>query len=115
LEEVAELDASKCVSVYGMFGWHPNFTTFGGLKNLGMAYLTSKNANDTNYMLSVTNCTELTYESLMNICNKLYDIASAGVKTQRLQLGTTNLAKLQATAEGQQAIIDVTNKGWTVS
>jgi hypothetical protein len=46
----------------------------------------------------------------MNVINNLYDIASAGIKTQRLVLGADNMAKLTA-----DEIAIATNKGWTVS
>lgn len=45
----------------------------------------------------------------MNVINNLYDIKSKGVKTQTLQLGDTNKAKLTA-----EEIAIATNKGWNV-
>ena len=46
----------------------------------------------------------------MNIINKLYDIKTKGCKAQRLQLGSTNLAKLT-----EEEIAIATNKGFNVS
>lgn len=52
---------------------------------------------------------KLTHDSLMNVINNLYDIKSKGVKTQTLQLGNRNKAKLTA-----EEIAIATNKGWNV-
>lgn len=59
--------------------------------------------------LKIINITE-EKESLMNIINNLYDIATAGVQPQKLQLGSTNLAKLT----DEEKVI-ATNKGWSLS
>lgn len=83
---------------------------FGGLIDIGKKYETSAMENNTNYSLTFSTCSSLSHESLLNIINGLYDIATAGVKPQQLVLGTTNLAKL---TEDEIAI--ATNKGWTVS
>lgn len=82
--------------------------TFGN--NLGKGYLTTASANYNNYKLDLSPCTKLTHDSLMSVINNLYDIASAGVQTQKLVLGSTNLAKL---SQAEQDI--VTAKGWTLS
>ena len=81
--------------------------------NLGKGYTAS--ANNNNAKLDLSSCTKLTYDSLIDVINKLYDLASAGKNTQKLVLGATNLAKLEATEEGQQAIENATIKGWNVS
>ena len=83
---------------------------FGGLENLGQAYLTRQSANYSNYKFDVSDYKKLTHDSLMNIINGLYDIASAGVKPQQLVLGSTNLAKL---SDEEKAIC--TTKGWNLS
>lgn len=87
-----------------------NFLNFGGIKNLGMNYLTSVSANYSDYKLNLDTARNLTKDSLMNVINNLYDIASKGVQTQQLQIGSTNIAKLTA-----EEIAIATNKGWTVS
>ena len=46
----------------------------------------------------------------MNVINNLYDIATKGCKSQSLQLGSDNLAKLT-----EEEIAIAINKGWTVS
>jgi hypothetical protein len=85
-------------------------------KNLGKGY-TQKSANYSNYALSLSSCGNLTHDSLVDFINNLYDlnitydIANGGtLYTQKLQLGSTNLAKLTA-----EEIAIATNKGWTVS
>ncbi len=114
LQEIPELDFSSVTNLYNMIWTNMysvySLTTLGGFKNLGKAYLTTSGANNGNYTLSLTYCPNLTHDSLMNVINDLYDIASAGVQTQRLLLGVINKAKLTA-----EEIAIATNKGWTVS
>ena len=131
---IPELNTSNVTSVYNMFYSCSNLITIpklnfenvnnvsgfltgaesvvniGGFENLGKAYLTNKSANYSNYGLVLTNCSKLTHDSLMNIINNLYDIKTKGCQAQRLQLGSTNLAKL--TDEEKQIAI---NKGWNLS
>lgn len=78
--------------------------------NYGKAFEKYDSENYYNYTLTFQHINNLTHESLMNIINGLYDIATAGVKPQKLILGTTNLAKLTS-----EEIAIATNKGWTVS
>lgn len=85
-------------------------TTLGGFKDLGKAYETTRSANYSSYKLDLSESPLLTHDSLMNVINNLYDIASKGVKAQQLVLGATNLAKLT-----EEEIAIATNKGWTVS
>lgn len=115
LLEIPELDFGSVTNVSSILNEMPNITTLGGFKDLGKGYLTSSSANYSNYKLDLSRSPSLTHDSLMNVINKLYDIASAGVKSQQLVLGSTNLAKLEATEEGQQAIASAQVKGWTVS
>lgn len=82
----------------------------GCLLNLGQAYLTNKPSNYNEYALYLSYCSKLTHDSLMNMINGLYNIASKGVATQQLVLGSTNMAKLTSSE-----IAIATNKGWTVS
>lgn len=110
LVDVPELDASKVTDVTQMFLYNYDLTNFGGLKNLGEAYLTSRSANYSFYKLDLSASTLLTHDSLMNVINNLYDIATKGCKTQQLVLGATNLAKLTS-----EEIAIATNKGFTVS
>lgn len=116
LESVPELDASNCKSVYDMFYYDKKLLNFGGLKNLGKAY-TQKSTNYSYYTLDLSYSTLLSYESLMNVINNLYDlnltydVANGGtLYRQTLKLGTTNKAKLT-----EEEIAIATNKGWNVT
>lgn len=86
-----------------------NLTNFDGLINLGKAY-TGQTVNNSNYTFNLSQSSKLTHSSLVNIINGVYDIASIGVASQRLILGSTNIAKLTS-----EEIAIATNKGWTVS
>lgn len=110
LNTIDKLNATSCTNVNNMFQGCSNLTNLGGLENLGQAYLTTASANSSSYTLNLSYCNKLTHDSLMNVINNLYDIATAGVQPQQLQLGSTNLAKL---TEEEKAI--ATNKGWSLS
>lgn len=111
LTKIPKLDCSKVTVISNVLaGTHNDLTYLGGFENLGQAYSTTTSASNSNYTLTLNACYELTHESLMNIINNLYDIASKGCKTQRLTLGTTLKNKLTA-----EEIAIATNKGWTVS
>lgn len=109
LTTVPMLDASKINNVYNMFNNCSSLVTLGGLKNLGMSYQTNWIDNVYLATLNLSDSPLLTHDSLMNVINNLYDIKSKGVKTQTLQLGDTNKAKLTA-----EEIAIATNKGWNV-
>ena len=110
LEEVKQLDFSKVTDIGYLFGYCSNLTTLGGFENLGESYSPSSSANLSVYALNLSNCPKLTHDSLMNVINDLYDIASKGVATQQLVIGSTNLAKLTA-----EEIAIATTKGFSVS
>lgn len=110
LTTVPELNLSNVTNIAQMFRYCFALTNLGGFKNLGQAYLTSDAANISEYKLDLSTCSSLTHDSLMNVINKLYDIATKGCNTQQLVLGSTNLAKLTA-----EEIAIATNKGWSVS
>lgn len=78
----------------------------GGFADLGKLFV--YDANNYHHTVCFSYSAKLTHESLMNIINYLYDISSK--KTQQLELGSTNLAKLTA-----EEIAIATNKGWNVS
>ncbi|MGN1298235.1 MAG: BspA family leucine-rich repeat surface protein [Clostridia bacterium] len=111
---IPKLNASSSTNtgffVYGC----SSLTDFGGLENLGQAYSTTTSANNSNYKLDLSTCTALTEQSLINVLNNLYDIATKGCNVQQVILGSTNLAKLTST-EGQTALTNATAKGWSVS
>lgn len=108
LKKLSELDGSACIQPGKIEGGL--LEEFNGIKNLGMAYDTTKSANFSNYKFDLSKSLKLTRESVVNIINNLYDIASLGVQTQTIDLHATALAKLTA-----EEIAVATNKGWTVS
>ena len=114
LETLYAMNAESVTNVYSMFIYANALVDFGGLINLGQSYSTTQSANYYHYTLDLSSCTKLTEQSLINVLNNLYDIASKGCKAQQLVLGSRNLAKLTS-EEGQQALSNAQAKGWTVS
>lgn len=111
IENIALLDLSSATNIANVLNPNSsNLKNIGGFKDLGKAYQTTESANYYAYTLNLSGCTNLTHESLMNVINNLYDIASKGCNAQKLQLGSTNLAKL---TDEEKAI--ATNKGWSLS
>lgn len=116
LETIHELNCELVTQVNEAVMACRKLVNFGGLKNIGKAF-TTKKANYSYYEINLNPSTLLTHESLMNVINKLYDlnltydVANGGtLYTQKLILGSTNLAKLTA-----DEIAIATNKGWAVS
>lgn len=110
LTTIQALNLSNVENITNMFYGCSSLTYLYGLTNLGQAYLTSQSANYNYYKLDLSVSTNITHDSLVNVINGLYDIATAGCNTQQLVLGSTNLAKLSA-----EEIAIATNKGWSVS
>ena len=110
LETIPELDFGNATSINDMMSSEKNLVNLGGFKDLGKAYSTTTSAGSYAYRLVMYNATKLTYESLMNVINNLYDIKTKGCNTQYLQIGYANTQKLTA-----EEIAIATNKGWTVS
>ena len=114
LTTIPQLNGEKLINVYQAFYNCGSLENFNGLINLGQAYLTTQSANYDYYKLDLSNSTKLTEQSIINILNNLYDIATKGCKTQTVKLGATNLAKLTST-EGQQALASAQSKGWNIN
>lgn len=113
LTTVPRLQLSGATDISNMFIYCYLLENLGGFTNLGQAYSTSGSAmylNYSKYVLNLSSSPKLTHDSLINVINYLYDIATKGCQAQKLQIGSTNLAKLTS-AE----IAIATNKGWTVS
>ena len=111
---IPQLNGEKLINVYRNFYSCTSLENFNGLINLGQEFSTSQNANYYNYTLDLSSSTSLTEQSIINILNNLYDIATKGCKTQTVILGATNLAKLTST-EGQQALANAQSKGWNIN
>lgn len=115
LKKIAELDFSSMINVNNMFYTMTELTELGGFKDFGKGFLTTANTNNYNYKISFTGATKITHDSGLNILNKLYDIASAGVNPQTISLPYQTLQALRGTEEGLEAIANANAKGWTVS
>lgn len=118
LTTIPEYDMGKVNNVENMLRNTYALQNVGGFKDLGKAY-TQTTSNYGVYKLGfyTSGSVVLTYESLMNVINKLYDlnltydVANGGtLYTQSLVLGSKNLALLTA-----EEIAIATNKGWNVS
>jgi surface protein len=114
LETISEIDGTKVTQTARAFYNCKKLTNFGGVKNIGQAYTTSTAENNSNYMLDFTMSPLLTEESIINILNNLYDIATKGCNKQKVALGSTNLAKLTSEA-GVAALNGAIAKGWNVT
>ena len=103
LTNVPEYDASNATDVGGIFYSCDNITNFGGLKNIKIDW------NDYNGLYQ---CPNLTYESVMNVINGLYDFRGNGdmTTTRTLKLHSKSLNKL---SDDDKAI--ATSKGWILS
>ena len=116
IETIAALNCESVKILTKMLYNTYNVINMGGFINLGKAY-TQRQSNYADYKLDIGYVKTLTYESLMNIVNNLYDlnltydVANGGtLYTQSLVLGSTNMNKLTA-----EEIAIATSKGWTVS
>lgn len=113
LQKVNLLNGEFATNVSDMFSNCSTLINIAGIKNLGKAYSTTAGANFLYYTLALNYSSNLTEQSIINVLNNLYDIKAKGCNTQRINLGSTNLAKLTS-EEGQQALADAQTKGWNV-
>lgn len=114
LATLPKFNTQKVINLSGTFNNCTHLTTFGGLENLGQGYTTTASANTSSYTLTLSACTKLTEQSIINVLNNLYDIKTKGCKAQKVVLGATNLAKLTS-EEGQQALSQAQSFGWSIS
>lgn len=108
--DLSNFDMSKITIIGDILKGCTSLTnlTFG--TDLGAGYSTGAASSYNNYTLNLSTCTSLTHDSLMSVINNIYDLASKGVKKQKLVLGSANLEKLTA-----EEIAIATDKGWNVS
>ena len=119
--DLSNWDLSKVYNCSDMFQYAYGLINLKSFKNLGKGF-TQKTTNYSNYTFSVVHCYDLTHESLVDILtnglydlNLTYDVANGGtLYTQVCKLGS-NLAKLEETEEGLEAIAQANLKGWTVT
>lgn len=95
LLSIPQLDATTIASTTYGFNGCTSLVFIKGFTNLSKT-------------LSLSECTRLSHDSLMNVINNLKDLT--GFTAQTLTLGSTNLAKLSA---AEKAV--ATNKNWTLA
>ena len=110
LKTIQELNLEQARNLSSAFKNCTSLTNLGGFLNLGQNYPLNSAANNYSLTLNISASNKLTHESLMNVINKVYDIAAKGVATQKITIGNTNIAKLTA-----EEIVIATNKGWSIS
>ncbi len=111
LPKLPTIDCSSVTSV-GSYTFYnlEALVDFGGLKDIGKAYRTTQSANYSSYKIDLSDSYNLSHESLMNVINNLYDIATKGCNAQQLILSSSRLALLT-----EEEIAIATNKGWNVT
>ena len=107
IQKIGVVDCDSVTNIGYIFGDSSRtyLTEFGGCRNLGKASSVS-NTNSSYFMNYAPN---LTYESVMNVLNGLYDRAAAGLSVLTLKLHANHLAMLS-----EDDIAIATNKGWTI-
>lgn len=116
LHTVKNLYFDSCIDITDIFRKSVNLTTIEGFYNLGMAYNQSTKYYS-KYTLNLVYLTNLTYESLMNVINGLYDlnisykVAEGGtLYRQKVIMSSASIAKLT-----NDEIAIATNKGWDIT
>ena len=109
LKKIEELNLQSANSIMNMVSNCDNLIQVGGFKDLGKGYDVGTAENTISNALVMNKSINLTHDSLMNIINNLYDIASLGIKPQQLIIGAINVGKLSA-----EEIQICTEKGWSV-
>lgn len=114
LQKIGVLDMRSATTLPNLGYAFTNLTDLGGFPNVGMAFDPTKAENSYTLKFGYTNsktlAPPLTRESILNVLNGLYDIASIGVKPQKIQF-------FKVTTDGKITDEDIaiaTNKGWNV-
>ena len=110
LTDIPLLNCENVTSINYAFSLCSKLTNLGGFKDLGKAYLTTRAANFNSYMLDISSSSLITHDSMMNIINNVYDIATKGCNPQKIKVNSTVLGRLS-----EEEIAIATNKGWTVA
>ena len=107
LESMGIIDCDSCTNVSGIMNSSMSKLTYlGGFRNLGKA----SNVSNTGGTAFLNYAPNLTYESVMNVLNLLYDRASAGLSVLTLKLHANHMAMLN-----EDDILVATNKGWVLA
>lgn len=120
--DLSGFDMSKVANVYTMFINTFKLKKIKFFRNLGKAY-TSKSTNNSNYALRLGSSSDLDIEDLIDLLNNgLYDlnlsykVESGGTLYRQVcDVGKINLAKLQGSEEGLQALANADAKGWNIT
>lgn len=105
---IPELDCGKCDAISNGFYGCNYLTNVGGFTNFGERQSVEQYQTDINLWFANSNL--LTYESCMNIINKVYDMTSFEYrKTASIKFHSTPYSLLSP-----EDIAIATNKGWTV-
>ena len=113
ITELPLLNFSSVDDAREMFSSSKSFVDLDGFI-FGQTVKKSTATNDSRYTLQLSNNKNLTEQSIINVFTYLDDIATRGCNSQRINIGSTNLAKL-VSEEGQQALSSATEKGWSIS
>lgn len=114
LVKLNKINCEKVTNVSQATAQLNSLVDFGGLENIGKAYSVTGSTNNIYYTITFNSSPKITEQSLINVLNGLYDIATKGCKPQKLLLGSTELSKLTS-EEGQTALSNAQAKGWTIS
>ena len=107
LQSIGVLDCDSVTDIrYVLGGTNNNLTHLGGFRNLGKT--SSLTGTNTNYFM--TYAPNLTYQSIMNVLNLLYDRAANGLSNLTLKLRSNHMALLS----DEDKLVAV-NKGWTLT
>ena len=118
--DISSFDAGKVENVSYIFTGASKLKNVKFMKNLGKAF-NKKTTNNNNYAVRFANNSDINIESLMDILDNLYDlnisynVANGGtLYRQACDIGKINLAKLQGSEEGLQALANADAKGWNI-
>ena len=107
LQSIGVLDCDSVTDIrYVLGGTNNNLTHLGGFRNLGKT--SSLTGTNTNYFM--TYAPNLTYQSIMNVLNLLYDRAANGLSNLTLKLHSNHMALLS----DEDKLVAI-NKGWTLT
>lgn len=113
--DLSSFDASKVNNPTEFLNYCYDLVNLKFVKNLGKGY-TQQTSNYYNYSVVLNQSNNLSYDSLMNVINNLYDlnltydVANGGtLYTQQLKIGSKNMTKLT-----DEEIAIATNKGWSI-
>lgn len=108
VESMGVIDCDSISNIAYAFGYSQqnNLKHIGGFRNLGKV----KSLSNTNSNYFMNYAPNLTYESVMNVINLLYDRAANGLSNLTLKLHANHMAMLS-----DDDIAIATNKGWTLT